>query len=310
MICRCFVALDVAAEPHHWDVVRFLVKEGKANGSDSKDGHDNCLHHAVCNDQLELVKILIDDAKFDPHVKGKEGRSCLHYAASAAMARFLIQECKVDIESKMDDGLTPLLSRVHFAFMGMFRCLVTEFKANVNAKSIDGNTALHLAADKGHLEIVRFLVQECKVNIDEANNAKQTALHLAMHNGCESVAKFLIEDGKANVEAKSADGSTCVHVAALKTRLSMLRYLVEDCKVNLSVVTESKLTPLHLACEKDSNLQVVKYLVNERKVDVEARNSEGETPFLVAAAHCNLRVLKTLVRVEFVVFSLHVYGFI
>ncbi|MDR1385312.1 MAG: ankyrin repeat domain-containing protein [Planctomycetaceae bacterium] len=83
--------------------------------------------------------------------------------------------------------------------------------------------------------------------------------------------------------------------AAHNSNVDVLKYLVEK-GANVNIKTDSGETPLHVAASTNSNVDVLKYLI-EKGADVNAKDMMGWTPLHFAAAHnSNVDILKYLVE--------------
>jgi len=102
----------------------------------------------------------------------------------------------------------------------------------------------------------------------------------------------LIEARKCDPNAKYEDGFTLLHYAAESGKLDFMKYLVLEQHVNAKEDVNG-LTALHLGCVY---LPVTKWLVEEQHLDVNAKESMGETPLHFAAASGALDVVQWLVQ--------------
>jgi len=76
-------------------------------------------------------------------------------------------------------------------------------------------------------------------------------------------------------------GGTCLHSVASTSNLSVVRFLVEEVKLDIEATTSIGDTALMVAAA-EKQLEVVQYLV-ESKANLEATNSSGCTPVIIAA---------------------------
>ena len=67
-----------------------------------------------------------------------------------------------------------------------------------------------------------------------------------------------------------------LHVAASAGFLDIVQYLVDIRRLNINARSEEGLTPLHIAC-RFQHLEVVKYLVVDRRARVKTADSDGLT---------------------------------
>ena len=70
--------------------------------------------------------------------------------------------------------------------------LLQEHKVDVNAKANDGDTALHIATWEGHEEVVRLLLEH-KVDVNTNDGNGRTALCLAADQGHKAVVRLLLD---------------------------------------------------------------------------------------------------------------------
>ena len=73
------------------------------------------------------------------------------------------------------------------------------------------------------------------------------------------------------------NGKTPLHRACEKGRLNVVKYLLEDAKVDSSCRDVDDLTPLHIAAP-NGELSVVKLLVEDYLCDPGVSDNNGETP--------------------------------
>ena len=102
------------------------------------------LHFASEKGNLMMVKFLINGGA---QVNAKEdymGQTPLHYAYSSEVAKYLIDSGS-EIESKDNNGYTPLLLAVAKGKIDTVKCLI-ENGADVEAAANTGKTTIHTAA--------------------------------------------------------------------------------------------------------------------------------------------------------------------
>jgi len=146
---------------------------------------------------------------------------------------------------------------------------------DIDLKDSYGATALYYAAMSGHIDIVQYLVKK-GANVNLKNNIGQTSLHLAYFMEFHKVAKYLVDNG-ADINLKDNSGRTPLYFAA-GSSLEAVKYLVKNgAKVNTK--NEDGDTPLHHASEH-SKLGIVKFLIIKKKIFVDIRGSNGNTPLL------------------------------
>ena len=157
--------------------------------------------------------------------------------------------------------------------------------ANILACDIDGNNGLHLAVIAGaDISILAFfVVGEKIVDIDVANEKGETALVLAVQRGDAAAVKFLVKK-RAGLYYKHTDTvnrKTQKHVmaAAMETKQSVevVEFLLDHVDARHDPVS-----PLHLAAVEGHG-EVIRFLVTQRKIDVNVPDEKGLTAVMNAA---------------------------
>ncbi|XP_065843804.1 cyclin-dependent kinase 4 inhibitor C-like [Oscarella lobularis] len=121
-------------------------------------------------------------------------------------------------------------------------------------------------------------------DINETNKDGETALHVAA-GYCDDaeILCLLLREG-ASWNAMDKNGCAPVHIAARRGQLSIVKALVEWDKANAELPSgekSEKKLPLHFACEED-RVDIIKYLTNEAKADINGTSEEGEIAYLPA----------------------------
>lgn len=73
-----------------------------------------------------------------------------------------------------------------------------------------------------------------------------------------------------------------MHFAADCSQLETLKYLIDEKRANFRVTAKNGLTPVHAAASRE-HLHILKYLTDEKKVDCTAVDYNGLTPVLCVA---------------------------
>nr|WP_255565508.1 ankyrin repeat domain-containing protein [Wolbachia endosymbiont of Cylisticus convexus] len=127
------------------------------------------LHHAAFGNDPKLIKLLLNELRFDIDIINKEGNTPLHVAARYGRL----------------DAVKGLLTR----------------GANIDARNNVNNTPLHIAARYGQLDVVKELLDK-KAKIYTGNKAGNAPLHVAARYGQLDVVKELLTR-EANIDAKT-----------------------------------------------------------------------------------------------------------
>ena len=150
-----------------------------------------------------------------------------------------------------------------------------------------------LAAEHGLLDVLRALWGK-GANVN-ANEADVTALHMAIARKQRTVALYLINEAPGlDMDAPISGGNTPLMLATAHRLVDVLRALVAK-DANVNAKNEQGFSALHLAISEKQRAAAL-YLINEAPgVDIDAPESSGTTPLMLAAAHGLVGVLRALV---------------
>ena len=317
-------------------IVKYLVEEQEADLNARDEEGNTPLNVAASCGSLAIVKYLIEEKKCSPTLPGYLDRTPLHNACEGSdnldVVKYLVEEQNGDLDSKDEQGYTPLNVSTSFGSLAIVKYLIEEKKCSPTSPGYLGRTPLHnacinddnlavvkylaeeqdvdliaedergdtplnVAASSGSLGIMKYLIEEKKCNPACAGYLFGTLLHSACENSDNlAVVKYLIEKQGVDLNVKDKQGNTPLNVAASCGSLAIVKYLIT--RRNCSPVCPGFLcrTPLHNACEKDGNLDMVKYLVEKQEVDLNIKDAEGNTSMHVAALYGNLVILKYLIE--------------
>lgn len=154
-----------------------------------------------------------------------------------------------------------------------------------------GESLLHVACRAGHLHTMSMLQQE-GFDIMAKDRESQTPLHLACRNSAMPLVKFLV-DSRASVNVRDDLGETPAHEALKSGSIQLLESLLE-LRADLSSLTKNGRNMLHLSARFNS-VKTMKKLLSLKVCDANQQTADlEETPLHVAAQRGNLNCLRTL----------------
>ena len=206
--------LYVAAAHGHAETVRLLLRKGADVNVRERLG-ETPLSRAVRTRSVETVRLLLEKGA-DVKVVDLDGKSLLHWAAHADIARMLIDR-DLDVNAGARAGSTPLHTAAKQDFYDVAELLL-EKGADVKAKDMAGVTPLHEARS---VAVARLLIKH-GADVNARDERGSTPLHWAETAG---LASLLIRQG-AEVDARDVDGCTPLHVAARAGRPDVVRLLI------------------------------------------------------------------------------------
>lgn len=304
--------LYYAANGCHQDIVRYLVERRRANTEVSDDIGQSILHVASAKGNIEVIKILVEEGGANVEVCNEYGQRPLHCATRAghaAVVRYLLNECGAAQDQ------TLLYLACEEGHLEVLQILDDEnkpnatndvdnevYEANVNgdtdseeeeewssssSRNDGGISPSDIAARNGHAEVVRYMLDHYKID-------KRSALLMGRRH--LEVCRVLIEEGNADIEDRSPEGNTTFLQAVADGHLDIVRYLAEDCQANVKARNEKTGNgALHLAAFWN-NLDIIKYLMEAKLVDVDATNTRKQTALHVASEKNHLSIVRYLVE--------------
>jgi len=285
--------LHIAADKGHVKTVTYLIKNDADPNAKTKTGWTP-LHVAAKKGHVEIVTYLIkNDA--NPNIKNKTGLTPLHIAAKEGHVKTVAYLIKngADPNAKTKIGWTPLHFAAKEGQLEVVAHLIKNNGINPNAKTKTGWTPLHSAADKGRLEIVAYLIKDNGIDPNVKTKRGWTPLHFAADKGHVKTVAYLIEHG-ADIHAKTKTGWTSLHSAADKGQLEIVAYLINNNGINPNIKTKRGRTPLHFAADK-GHVETVAYLI-ENGADIHAKDNWHSTALFEASWRDHWHVVKYFIE--------------
>ena len=158
------------------------------------------LFTAAYNGDLVTVKRLVEHA-VDPNIRAKSmiglGRTPLALCAAivaghTTVVQYLLQLPEIDVNTKDDDGNTPLHFAIHVKQAAMIELLVKHPRCNsINTKGADGVTPLMGAVYNSDVYSVWILLHTLGVDTDTRDNDGTSLMQLAEIKGHTTIVTML-----------------------------------------------------------------------------------------------------------------------
>ncbi|XP_042514940.1 ankyrin-1 [Macadamia integrifolia] len=251
---------------------------------------------AACTGNLDLLKKLatkLDDGQglaiTVSSVKDANKRGALHFAAregKTEICKYLLEELKLDVDTKDEDGETPLLHATRQGHTDTAKYLL-ECGADPSISSEIGATALHHAAGTGNIDLLSFVLSKGD-DVDSQSDAGTPLIWAAGHGQQESV-KVLLEN-HADPNAETDDNITPLLSSVAAGSLPCLELLIQaGANANVSA---GGATPMHIAADNGSP-DIINCLL-KAGADPNAVDEDGLKPIQVAAARNNRGAVEVL----------------
>ncbi|CAB0033789.1 unnamed protein product [Trichogramma brassicae] len=177
----------------------------------------------------------------------------------------------------------------------------------VGAKNKEGSTPLHLALSHGCKKLNELLLKRY-ADLNLTNAEGRTPLHVICQREDDDadLLNMLFEMGEKfnkpiQVDARDEFGYTALHLALIRGHEQMAEWLLRR-GADLNLANALRSTPLHLISEgkKDyADLLKTFFEISDeqtRPVNVDTRDSEGQTPLHYAISHRHKKVFELLLR--------------
>ncbi|KAL3814700.1 hypothetical protein ACJIZ3_015968 [Penstemon smallii] len=257
--------------------------------------------NAARTGNLDLLKTIaqqLDDGKGLAQtvidVKDANKRGAFHFAAREGqieVCKYFIEELKIDVNTKDEDGDTPLIHAAREGHTATAKYLINS-GADPSISSETGNTALHHSAGIGDIELLKFLLTK-SINVD-LQSVVGTPLIWAAGSSQEDAVKVLLEHN-ANPNVKTEDDITPL-LAAVAAGSSACVELLIKAGSNVNVTAAGGATPLFVAAHGGS-AEIIQFLL-QAGADPNVRDEDGWKPVQVAGTRGHRRAVEILFPVS------------
>lgn len=266
------------------------------------------VHRAIYNQDLAMLRILLEKENDIKQVVNFDGDTPLHIACTAGLSRFirnelitrLIEVYPLSLEVCNKMGYSPLFAACTSNHSFYLEKLASALGGNLQQRAkVNQFTLLHLAVHADKLCIVEWLMKQGNKQWFQycINSDGKTPIHLARSKEC------LVPLLSSGYDINIADsyGNTLLHLLAANSnhasssfkQIDLLKYLLflDSCDVNQR--NEKLDTPLHLAVQCGDSV-IVELFLSSPRCDVAARNSKGQTILHLAVNFKNKELVEII----------------
>ena len=142
-----------------------------------------------------------------------------------------------------NSGSTPLISAAFYGHHQVCAYLITEQNANLEARDDDQFTALIHAASSNKTEVIKVLLQK-NANVKAKSKCGIHAAYLAADYGYLEALKILVEKDEDVINLKGLNGETPLITASGWGNVDVCKYLVEEKNANVDLKDDTGMTAL------------------------------------------------------------------
>ncbi|RZJ15945.1 MAG: ankyrin repeat domain-containing protein, partial [Acinetobacter sp.] len=216
---------------------------------------------------LELYKYLVS-LNLNPNIIAASGENVFHYVVRKPNQLDVIDyfiEKGIDVNKPNNDGITPLMyaASTNDDIATLTRLIVVA--KNINQTDNKGITALAYAVRRNTPEVVKLLIDNGadvnKVDAEGYNLAYYLIPTFAQNSKAFDAKLKLLENKGFNMAAIQKNGNSLYHLILVKNGLTLLK-LLEEYKVDVNAKNKEGLTALHKAAMVAEDDTVLKYLIS------------------------------------------------
>lgn len=199
-----------------------------------------------------------------------------------------------DLDYKNHYGNTPLNIACEKGFNEIVELLL-KAGANPCLGNFDGYFPLYIACYYEKLDTIKLLLKFDSVDINQRYKNYSTCLISAIRQEKTKIIDILLED--PNIDVNKEDGhslETPLHVACENGDLLTLDKLMKRPEINIMKTSSRGNNILHSACYFSPNLNIIKYLLEHKKLNTKSGefmgnvvNNCGETPLMCIIRNYN-----------------------
>jgi len=142
--------------------------------------------------------------------------------------------------------------------------------------------SLRDAATFGDMDELRRICSKDGVRADSTDENGIQAIHKAAEQGHLEVVKFLVDEQGCDPQATTPDGRTTLHWACSRAQnLALLKYLVAEKGLAVDAPDENGWQPLHVAAHGHCH-KAIMYFIGECQVNIQVQTGAGELPIDLA----------------------------
>ena len=356
-------ALHAAIREGNVEVLQVLLETQNIEVNAANRNGERPLHAAIREGNVEALQVLLRAQNIDVNAANRDEDTPLHTAireGNLEVLQALLETQNIEVNAANRNGETPLHTAIRRGNLDLLQALLDAQNIEVNAANRNGETPLQAAIRKGDLEalqvfktnrpdilttcvngktLLKILEEELLNNQKSFTDATgeavkdylksvgvtlectdaavtQSAFHAAAQSGdLPTIRRGLLQTGADAIDVNAkANGETALHVAASNSLLEVVKALLDDPNIDVNAQGRGGDRPLHaavwLAEHYGGRVAIVKALLDDPNIDVNAQNKYGSTALTAAAGQGYTAIVKELLKAPNIEVNLaNNYGF-
>ena len=260
-----------------YKIVELLI--ARVSNLDQRNCFGETALHTACNIhpcRPDIIELFLSSG-CNSRISNFAGKTPLWVTQSSEIFKIFMQYSPADVcERILSDDIDEEQS------LELLECLIQQYNWNPNDTTKNGGTALHLACKADRLTTVKYLfsIDTFKYDPYAKNKFNQSPIELT---SSEEIIRELIKRGNNPIDL-------LINPVMDEEKILQLVKEIDEDKLNDTTANDN--TALHLACLTD-RATVVKYLLRESKIEVNAKNMIDISPIQLTK---NSEIILELIR--------------
>jgi ankyrin repeat protein len=281
-----------------YEIVQTLI--AKVSNLDQINYLGETALHAVCKIdpyRLDIIELLLSSG-CNSQILNFAGKTPLWVTQSSEVFKIFMRYSPADVCQRIlsdDIDEEQSLELLHY--------LIQQYNWNPNDSTKNGDTALHLACKADRLTIVKYLfsIDAFKYDPYAKNKLNQTPIELTSSQDIirelikhgnpidllinpvmdeEQVLQLVKEIDKDKLNGTTANDNTALHLACLTDRTTVVRYLLRESKIDVNAKNVIDISPIQLTKYSEIIIELIRHGANPTDLYSYCRRILGESRLL------------------------------
>ncbi|XP_019856956.1 PREDICTED: serine/threonine-protein phosphatase 6 regulatory ankyrin repeat subunit B-like [Amphimedon queenslandica] len=237
------------------------------------------LIQAVYSTKLSLIKLLVNEYKLGPQVKGGDGMQAVHCAAQVGaidVLEYLVKDCGCYMDGV--GGATNMnvfhycTTNGHYLFIKYVINNYPQYTSLLHSTDDRDTLPIHYACASGVIQLVKLLINVMKCDVTTVNKESYTCVTWACRSGNLNLLKLLIKH--CNLNPRIFGISSSLEVAVMNGCVHILEWLRQEYHIN-AVSFKNGVLPFYSM--QYNHLYCLKHLLNNYSFDINATTPFDDT---------------------------------
>ncbi len=210
--------------------------------------------------------------------RGKEFKTLCHISCSRAdkTALNILLKYNCNMESLDFENMTPLYDAIYSCNISFVDYLLNTLKVNLNHREIQNRSPFYWASCTCNIEMMKYLLKIPNIDINQTSLMGRSPLSKACWNSRDDIVKLLCE--QKGIIVNSPDKNN--------------RYPIHNACWGAYGGRQGKKMSGGDACDSPKSVQIL----IEHGADIEVRDNDGNTPFMIATSTSGIESMKILFK--------------